>query len=168
MRADELLTTGEAAAILGCSRQHVTDLCRTGALPYRSVGTHRRIVRADLERLAGGVATKQRDVVRERLRSLWLHRAVAGRLAADPEAVLATARSNLQRARVLHPRSRPLVDAWERILADPEEAMARLTALDDHAAELRHATPFAGVLDQDERDQILEAFAEWWRRTHAT
>jgi excisionase family DNA binding protein len=29
----ELLTTGQAAKLLGCSRQHVVDLCERGRLP---------------------------------------------------------------------------------------------------------------------------------------
>lgn len=166
-RDQELLTTGEAAAILGCSRQHVTDLCRSGALPFRTIGTHRRVARSDLARLAGGtVATAPADVVRQRLLSLWLHRAVAGRLAADPDGVLSIARANLERARMVHPRSRPWVDAWAEILDDPERVMERITATDPRSDELRQNTPFAGVLDDAERGRILTAFAGWWRTTH--
>lgn len=167
--ADDLLTTGDAAAVLGCSRQHVTDLCRSGALPFRTIGTHRRIAREDLERLA---TRSGRDVpeaiVRQRLRSLWLHRAVAGRLATDPDAVIAVARENLRRAMVLHPRSRPLTEAWSRLLDDPERVMERLTALDAQSDELRANSPFAGVIDEDDRLRILAAFAAWWRATHAS
>jgi len=168
-RDEELLTTGEAAAVLGCSRQHVTDLCRSGTLPFRTIGTHRRIFRVDLERFAAGtVATAPADIDRQRLRSLWLHRAVAGRLAADPVGVLVIARANLERARRIHPRSRPWVDAWAAILEDPERAMERLTAPDPRSDELRQNTPFAGVLDDAARARILAAFAGWWRTTHAS
>lgn len=168
-RDDELLTTGDAAAVLGCSRQHVTDLCRSGALPFRTIGTHRRIARSDLDRFAVGSSREvPRDIVRQRLRSLWLHRAVAGRLAADPDGVLEIARANLERARALHPRSGPWIDAWAAIVDDPELVMERLTAPDDRSAELRQNTPFAGVLDDAERSRILAAFADWWRATHAS
>jgi hypothetical protein len=34
----ELLSTGEAAALLGVSRQHVVDLCDAGALPSTWAG----------------------------------------------------------------------------------------------------------------------------------
>ena len=168
-RDDELLTTGEAAAVLGCSRQHVTDLCRSGALPFRTIGTHRRIARSDLERFARGSSQEvPRDILRQRLRSLWLHRAVAGHLAADPDGVLALARANLDRARALHPRSGPWIDAWAAFVDDPEQVMERLTAPDDRSDELRQNTPFAGVLDDAERARILASFADWWRTTHAS
>ncbi len=42
------LTTGEAARLLGTSRQHVVDLCNAGHLPYRVVGKHRRVSRHDI------------------------------------------------------------------------------------------------------------------------
>jgi len=168
-RDDELLTTGEAAAVLGCSRQHVTDLCRSGALPFRTVGTHRRIARSDLVRFAAASPPDvPRDILRQQLRSLWLHRAVAGRLAADPDGVLAIARANLERARVLHPRSRPWIDTWTAVVDDPERVMERLTAPDPGANELRQNSPFAGVLDEAERARIMAAFADWWRATHAS
>jgi excisionase family DNA binding protein len=167
-RDEELLTTGEAAAVLRCSRQHVTDLCRRGHLPFRTIGTHRRVARSDLERFSlGSGRAVPRDIVRQRLRSLWLHRAVAGRLAADPEGVLTLARANLERARTIHPRSRPWIDAWAAVLDDPEQVMERLTAPDAHSDELRQNTPFAGVLDDAERTRILVAFTSWWRAAHA-
>jgi excisionase family DNA binding protein len=37
------LTTQEAAALLGCSRQHVVDLIESGKLSSTKPGTHRRI-----------------------------------------------------------------------------------------------------------------------------
>ena len=46
--------------------------------------------------------------------------------------------------------------------------MERLTASDEWSDELRQNTPFAGVLDQDDRSRILEAFTGWWRTTHAS
>ena len=166
---DELLTTGEAAAVLGCSRQHVTDLCRSGTLPFRTIGTHRRIARLDLERFAGGPSQRMpRGNLRQRFRSLWLHRAIAGRLAADPDGVLEVARANLERARALHPRSGPWIDAWAAIIDDPEQVMERLTAPDPGSDEMRQNTPFAGVLDEEERARILAAFSDWWRATHAS
>lgn len=71
------VSTGEAARLLGCSRQHVVDLCGRGVLPFVSVGSHRRVRRADVTGLMS------RELTRDQERSLWLHRAVAGRLALD-------------------------------------------------------------------------------------
>ncbi|MBI4942795.1 MAG: helix-turn-helix domain-containing protein [Actinobacteria bacterium] len=49
-RPDEELTSNEAAALLAVSRPHVVKLAKTGALPYRMVGTHHRFKRSDVER----------------------------------------------------------------------------------------------------------------------
>ena len=43
MTTQDLVTTGDAARILGVTRQHVIDLCERGELPYTMAGTHRRI-----------------------------------------------------------------------------------------------------------------------------
>ena len=51
---DELLTTGEAALMLNSSRQHVVDLCDLGDVSFTTVGTHRRVRRADVEMLTNG------------------------------------------------------------------------------------------------------------------
>ncbi len=47
-RLPELLTTSQAAEILGVSRPTVVGLVDTGRLPASRVGTHRRIAAADL------------------------------------------------------------------------------------------------------------------------
>ncbi|MEA2025318.1 MAG: excisionase family DNA-binding protein, partial [Chloroflexota bacterium] len=49
----DLLTTGQAAMLLGTTRQHVVDLCSRGVLPFAMVGTHRRVRRDDVLMLAG-------------------------------------------------------------------------------------------------------------------
>ena len=53
------------------------------------------------------------------------------------------------------------LDRWEVVLGDGVEAVLdALTSSAEYAAELRRATPFAGVLTEDERARILESFAE--------
>jgi excisionase family DNA binding protein len=91
MDEEELLSTGQAAQLLGVSRQHVVDLCAKGALRHIKVGTHRRVRRGDVAAfLAEGLS-------REAERSLWLHRAVGGRLVLNPGMVIAQAAQNLIR-----------------------------------------------------------------------
>ena len=79
---EELLSTGEAAQLLGTSRQHVVNLCDAGKLPSTWAGKHRRVRRGDVELVASG----GRRLSRDQLRSLLLGHAIAGRVAADPEA----------------------------------------------------------------------------------
>jgi excisionase family DNA binding protein len=161
---DELLTTGEAAVLLRSSRQHVVDLCERGLLPYVKAGTHRRVRRADVE------AVLRPDLTRDQLKALWLHRAVAGRLVADPGAVLSKARANLDRLRRIHPDGMAAVwlDRWRTVLEDGAEAVLDvLTSRAPHAVELRQNSPFAGVLSEAERRAVLAAFAAQWREARA-
>ena len=154
MEAD-LLTTSDTARLMGCSRQHVVDLCTTGRLPYASTGTHRRIRRADVEsflRSRGGHRPRP-----EQRRSLWIGRAMAGKVARDPVGALALGRENLQRLRSVHRRSGPWLDAWAAILDNPDEVMAVLTGTDERSVELRANGPFGGLLGEAELRDVVEA-----------
>ena len=163
MRAREWVTTGEAAVLLRSSRAHVADLCLRGLLPYVTIDSQRRMRRCDVEALI-----KPR-MNREQLETLWLHRAVAGRLVRDPGAVQAAARINLRRLRRLHPEGRAWdwLDRWEAVLDQGVEAVLEaLTSSSVAAADLRATSPFMGILPEDERQAVLAAFAES-RRYHA-
>ncbi|RPI21650.1 MAG: DNA-binding protein [Actinobacteria bacterium] len=155
----DLIRTGEAAAILGCSRQHVVDLADSGALPVTSVGSHRRLRRSDVERLARGEGGTLR---REQERSRWLHVAVAGELVAEPDRVLGIARANLDRLLRLHPRGRAhgLLRRWERLLdGDIGTLVDTLVSRREESVDLRQNSPFAGVVSDEHRARILSAFA---------
>ena len=155
--AEDLLTTGEAARLLGVSRQHVVDLCNRGDLPWSSTGAHRRVRRGDLETLQAAGARTSRD----QRRSLWLSYAVAGRLVADPGATLELARANLATMRARHTRGQAArwLAEWARLLDGPvEDVLAVLTSPVPRARELRQNSPFAGVLSEEERQQVLAAF----------
>lgn len=151
----DLLTTSDAARLMGCSRQHVVDLCTAGRLPYASTGTHRRVRRHDVEafvRSHGG-----RPMRPEQRRSLWIGRAMAGKVARDPAGALALGRENLERLRSIHRRSGPWLDAWAAILDDPDVVMAVLTGTDERSVELRSNGPFAGLLGDEELRAVGEA-----------
>jgi hypothetical protein len=102
-------------------------------------------------------------------RSLWLHYAVVGKLVADPEGVLSKARSNLEHLRVVHPTGAitSQFDEWQRLLNGPIlELLASITSTEEPAIQLRSNTPFAAVLTEDERTEVLDAFrASWSART---
>jgi len=163
-RSADLISTGEAARLLGCSRQHVVDLCVRGALPFVSVGSHRRLSRSAVTDLMN------RELTRDQERSLWLHRVVAGRLAVDPDAVLTQARQNLKHLKQVHPggMTAQWLAEWQKILDTDEDAVfSALTSSTAQAVELRQNSPFAGVLSAEERTAALEAFRRHWQQVHA-
>jgi excisionase family DNA binding protein len=163
-RSSEWLSTGAAARLLGASRQHVVDLCTRGTLPYTSTGTHRRVRRSDLEALTAGGLTREAE------RSLWLHRAVAGHLVTDPDAVLARAQANLARLQQVHASgmSATWLSQWAAVLdAGIDAVLDVLTSRSPYAVELRQNSPFAGALSPTERAKVAAAFTTHWRRDHA-
>ncbi|HVC70847.1 MAG TPA: helix-turn-helix domain-containing protein [Acidimicrobiales bacterium] len=154
--SDDLLTTGEAAALLNTSRQHIVDLCNAGDIPFSTVGRHRRVRRGDIETLR----TRTGRLTKDQLRSLWLGHAVAGKLVLDPEGVLAKARENLelQRTRARGRASHWLVE-WDKLLEGPiGDVLVALTSPVPRSRELRQNSPFSGVLSEDERLCALGAF----------
>lgn len=106
------------------------------------------------------------ELTREEMRSLWLNRAVAARVAQDPDGVLSRARSNLDRFERIHEGStvRTWLERWRRVLdAGPETVMEVLTSTAPEAAELRQNSPFTGVLPAHERQAVLDSFAAYWQ-----
>jgi excisionase family DNA binding protein len=159
MNRQDVLTTQQVARLLGCSRQHVVDLCDAGKLPCTRIGVHRRLRRVDIEAFL-----PNRDLRREELRSLWLHRAVAGKIVRDPLGAINRARRNIERFRQIQPRARVWLDEWSGVLdAGPEAVLEMLTSPSRQAIELRQNTPFVGVLSEDERLSILAAFSGSYR-----
>ena len=158
---DQLLTTGEAASLLNSSRQHVVDLCDRGELPFTTVGTHRRIRRADLEALR----TRTQRMTRDQRRSLWLAYATVGRIVEDPDRAQQLARRNLERMRESsRGQARRWLDEWERLLDGPvDRVLSTLVSTSPRDRELRQNSPFAGVLDEKTRARVLER----WRTVDA-
>jgi excisionase family DNA binding protein len=159
--AEELLTTGEAAALLNSSRQHVVDLCERGELPFTTVGTHRRIRRVDVEALR----SRTERMTRDQRRSLWLAYAIAGQIVADPQRAILLAKRNLEHMRVSsRGQARRWLDEWERLLDGPiDQVLATLVSPSPKGRELRQNSPFAGLLSDAERGDILDA----WRTRDA-
>lgn len=59
------------------------------------------------------------------------------------------------------------LDQWEEILAAGVDAIvAVLTGQNEVAEDLRQDAPFAGVLTQEQREQVLSSFREEWARHH--
>jgi excisionase family DNA binding protein len=160
----DLLTTGEVARLLGVTTQHVRNLCDRGLLTYVHVGSHRRVHRSDFEALQ---ARQEGGLLREQVRTLWLHQAVAGKLVSNPERVLKIARRNLQKLRDMHSTGSITrqFDEWDRLLNGSfVELLNTLTSTAPHAIELRQNTPFAGVLTEHERTQVLNSFRSTYKK----
>lgn len=152
LEGDELLTTGEAAKLIGVSRQHVVDLIDRGELPAIRVGTHRRVRRGDVMAVRGGSirATRDQD------RSLWLSIAIAGEFVRRPDEVRESGRSGLASGRI---RPNRWTEEWAVLLDGPPMGILQaLTADTARARELRQNSPFTKVLASEDREWILRAF----------
>jgi hypothetical protein len=109
-------------------------------------------------------------LTRDQERSLWLHRAVLAELVENPEAVLAKVGGNLQRLRAQHlgrGMTARWLDQWQEVLDAGVDAVAEvLTSQGPAALELRQNSPFAGVISEEVRSQVLASFVRHWRRDH--
>lgn len=91
-------------------------------------------------------------------RSLEMHRAIASKLRAHP-ALLGIAVENLDRWSASAGRSQPYFEAWREILSRPlHEVLALLEEDSERMNAMRQATPFAGVLEPEERWAIYSQF----------
>lgn len=159
MENDTLMKTGAVAEALGVSRQHVVDLCERGELSSIRVGAHRRIRRSDVDALL-----EAQSMTEEQRQQLWMHRALLTHLLTRPEEVMGLARENIRRWSSMHrPDGRTVeyLREWDSILARGLDAtIDTLLSTSPRARELRQNSPFAGVLSQAERNQVLRTFRE--------
>jgi len=163
---EELLTTGEVAALLGTTRRHVVNLCQRGELAYTMAGTHRRIRRGDAMALAGrAAADRGGPLTTDQLRSLWLHRAVAAHVAQDPSGTLTQAGDSVQRLLSRDPNGARWLRQWLGIIdRGPEAVMRALTSTGPMARELRQNSPWLSLLTPSEREKVLHAFSSASKR----
>jgi excisionase family DNA binding protein len=163
--ATELIATGEAARLLGCSRQHVVDLCDEGKLPVvRKGGSHRYVRRSDVLGLLGPSLTRDQE------QSRWLHGAVVGHLVTEPDLVLTRARENLDRFSKVHAgtMAERWLDLWRLTLdSGLDHVLTVLVSGAPEATELRQNSPFTGILSEEERKSVLDSFRKHWHSEHA-
>lgn len=145
--------------------QRVTDLREQGrdrgalveALRQQAADEIESVITSGIpgESLAGEGAGGHRPA---ELRSLEMHRLIAERLTAE---IVARAKERvgqwLEDGRPVHPY---WAQQWQRLLERPVDEIRELLAADtQEMRDLRQATPFAGVLDESERRQIIEEIA---------
>jgi hypothetical protein len=106
-------------------------------------------------------------MTRDQRKSLWLGHAIAGKLVTDPDRVRKEARSDLSLMRTTRRGAgRRWLDEWDRLLRGPVEGILEaLTSRSPRSRELRQNSPFAGVLSEEERHQVLSAFRDADRRS---
>jgi excisionase family DNA binding protein len=159
----DLISTGKAAQLLGCSRQHVVDLCNEGKLPVvRKGGPHRYVRRSDV------LALTDRSPTRDQAQSWWLHLAIAGHLVEEPDLVLSQARENLDRFSQVHAGTMAeyWLDLWRKTIdSGPDRVLNVLVSDTPEARELRQNSPFTGILSPEERMTVLNSFREQWSRS---
>lgn len=159
----DLISTGEAARLLGCSRQHVVDLCDEGKLlVVRKGGSHRYVHRSDV------LALIDRSPTRDQEQSRWLHGAIVGHLVKEPDFVLTRARENLDRFSQVHTGT--MAEYWlnlwrETLDSGPDRVLTVLVSDTPEARELRQNSPFTGILSPEERRTVLNSFREQWSRS---
>lgn len=92
-------------------------------------------------------------------RSLAFGRALAARLQDHPE-MIEQARATLNRwLPSCSPRARPALLEWRAALDGPiEGVVSLLTGRDERAVRLGQSNPFAGLLPNEQRNEILRRF----------
>lgn len=89
------------------------------------------------------------------IRSKALHIAVGRKLIRQPR-LINEARQRLQRMYQSAPYAKVYLDRWDELLTGPMEDVLRVFGTDDEQSKaLRHVSPFAGLLKEDERLRIL-------------
>jgi hypothetical protein len=92
-------------------------------------------------------------------RSLAMHAVIARKIERDPT-LFAIPRNNIERWNKRWPEGAPSwLYEWQELLKMPWPRVAALiTEPSERAARLRQSSPFAGVLSNEERRRIYEAF----------
>lgn len=92
-------------------------------------------------------------------RSLALHALVARKLLSDPT-LMDQAQNNLERWKSQTPHALPsYFGEWEQVLTRrPEEVAGFLVSMHPDATRLRQSSPFATLLEPEERNRVYAAF----------
>ena len=84
-----------------------------------------------------------------------LHLEVGKKLLRQPE-LLEESQSRLKRMQSTMPYAKAYLERWEDLMAGPIEHVLRVLGADDEESKaLRHVSPFAGVLSEQERLAVL-------------
>jgi len=144
------LTQGQLAELAATSRERINTYEREQVSPQAD--TLERVLAAMQFELSA-----VSELTFEERRSLAISTAVSRKLRANSADVLAKARTNIEKMRSIGPREQRWVDVWESLLAlGAGHVEALLTSTDQFARDLRQSSPFAGVLSEKERREVLK------------
>jgi transcriptional regulator with XRE-family HTH domain len=103
-------------------------------------------------------------MTREDLRSLAFHRAIADLLRKNPELIVKRTRKNLGKLASMHPDAGTLFDKWREWLSFPLETLIeKILDSQQEACEMRQVSPFSGLLNAQQRTQVLRDFRKEYR-----
>ncbi len=101
------------------------------------------------------------EMTREDRRSLAFHRELTDALRKSPETILDHAKNNLSKLSTIHPYANTLFQNWRTWLDQPIESLIEnMLAPSPLAREMRHVSPFSGLLAPADRARILRQFRE--------
>jgi len=144
------LTQGRLAEIAATSRERINSYEREQVSPQSD--TLERVLASMHSELVAVAA-----LTFEERRSLAISTAVAVKLRENPSVVMAKGHENIEKMRSIGPGEQPWVDVWESVLAlGAGHVQALLTSVDQFARDLRQSSPFAGVLSEEERREVLD------------
>ncbi len=141
-------------------RESIEDLSRRGVRrPLAAALEARRVAAAGLAlaKSRGApdepVGPRGHETAERRARAL--HALIAERL---DDALLEEAREEIERLAAAGKLHRRYADRWRALLArSPAEVAAAIAADSEEGRDLRQNSPFAGVLNEQERRQVIEA-----------
>lgn len=106
------------------------------------------------------MAPTHHDLTYYQRRALFVHSAVADKLLAQPDYVLAMARATLIVMSACGTASKDVSERWSAILdRPPSEIAARLADDGEEMCRLRSSTPFSSVLSVEETVQTVRRFS---------
>ncbi|MEX0619885.1 MAG: helix-turn-helix domain-containing protein [Pseudohongiellaceae bacterium] len=148
----------------GCSQSDLAVAARTSQPTIAAYESGRKSpTLRTLERLVSALGLQLvvdfvPPMSREDRRSLAFHRAIAEKVRLEPRCII-LASDNLEKLLELHPGAQALLEEWDRWLQlSSEQLLAEMLSPSPKAREMRHISPFSGILSAQERVQILEDF----------
>lgn len=153
----------ELARQCGVAAPTVVDWERSEAAGTIQVETLQRALSAMGERLVVASRSERLEFEplerREHRLGLELHRSIALKLVANPEAVLESARSRIGPMRAaLRGSALAWLDQWRELIEERDIGglIVVMLGTTQHDIDMRSVSPLTGLLSPDERDEVLE------------